>query len=1226
MLVLGGLILLPLVLVIAILLALKSETGTAWVIEQIPGLEVTEGRGSLMGKWQAETVDWQGYGVEVLVESALIDWSPSCLLKKRLCLDALRATQVDVRVEPSPDKESDDQGIALPGLDLPLGIRIGEVNLGPFSLNESRIWDRLELSAGGSGSDWQIEQARYQLDDYSVTVSGRVETRRDWPVDLDVEVSLPPPSGDRWTFDVNLAGSVRDLRLSGHSQGYLEAGLEGRLSPLAPALPAELRITSTRFLALETLPETLELQDWFVEAEGSLESGFQTRAEARLPGTEGPIGLTLEGLVDTGAARDLTLTVSSSSSGTTGKVRVTGNVTWLDGLAADANLSLNRFPWYSLVPELAEPAVSLNRLDGSVTWSAGRYHANVEADVEGPQGAATLASVVDGDTSETTLTDLSVVTDAGSLSGSGKVNFSGPLTWQAGLQLDGFNPGYWVPVLEASLSGDIETSGTLREDAIPAIQARWDLAGQWQSKPAQARGSLDSSTGSWEVSGLEMTVGDNRLDGSGTWGNEIAGKLRLSLPAPGQLLADLAGQMNAELTVAGTPDNPTGELTVDARELGWQDTLGIASLDVDAILESGFSLKGRVDAKGIEAAGQQLKALTLNASGTRDEHQLELSASHAEAAVRLLFAGGFSEESWSTWNGSLSEGLIEVPEQNQRWELESAATLAYQEDGELRFGAHCWRWQQSSVCAENQTLLPTPSLAYQIDNFPTAALDPLMPERLRWRGSLNGEIDLTMTESGPSGQVRVDAGSGDFQILVDEGWESLDYERFITELNLEPERAELDLQLAGPQLGELAVDVGVDPRSADRRLEGTFRLNNLDIAMAGLFAGLEEISGEINGQGKLSGPLMKPAVTGELALTNGRVVDPSLPIPLEEIYVSLGLNGYSADIRGRIRSNARSQTTLNGSVSWENAPEGRLTINGERVPFSLEPYAQVELAPDLAIAFRQGELSVTGQLAVPRGSIEIKGLPAQAVSVSEDEVIVGVEQEEPAIRTLDMDVTVVVGEDQVTFAAFGVTGDLEGTIRIGNNLDTRGTLQLVNGQYKKFGQELELRTARILFVGNLTQPYLDIEAVRTVDTVVAGIRLSGPVQSPATEVFSTPEMPQTDALSYLILGRPPQGRGDEGQMSGAALSLGLTQANKFTGQIGEEFGIEQFMLESEGSGEQTSVVASGYLTDELSVRYGVGIFEPITTVALRYDLGRYFYLEAASGLAASLDIFYTRDF
>jgi len=373
--------------------------------------------------------------------------------------------------------------------------------------------------------------------------------------------------------------------------------------------------------------------------------------------------------------------------------------------------------------------------------------------------------------------------------------------------------------------------------------------------------------------------------------------------------------------------------------------------------------------------------------------------------------------------------------------------------------------------------------------------------------------------------------------------------------------------------------------------------------------------------------LMKPEVTGELALVDGRIMDPTLPMPLEDILLQVNLNGYSADLSGRIRSNERSETTLDGTLDWSGAPRGSLAIVGSRIPFNIEPYARLEIAPDLEVTFSEGDLAVTGEVAVPRGSIEIKSLPAQAVQVSEDEVIVGVEQEEPAIRSMNMDVTVRVGgEDVVTFAAFGVTGNLQGTLRIGNDMDTRGTLQLVEGHYEAYGQELELRTARLLFVGNITEPYLEIEAIREVGTVVAGLRLSGPVQSPSTEVFSNPDMPQSDALSYLILGRAPQSQGDEGQMSRAALSLGLTQASKVTGEIGEELGIRQLTLEAEGAGEQTSVVASGYLTDDLSVRYGVGIFEPITTVALRYDLGKYFYLEAASGLAASLDIFYTRDF
>ncbi|MDX1800651.1 MAG: translocation/assembly module TamB domain-containing protein, partial [Marinobacter sp.] len=250
----------------------------------------------------------------------------------------------------------------------------------------------------------------------------------------------------------------------------------------------------------------------------------------------------------------------------------------------------------------------------------------------------------------------------------------------------------------------------------------------------------------------------------------------------------------------------------------------------------------------------------------------------------------------------------------------------------------------------------------------------------------------------------------------------------------------------------------------------------------------------------------------------------------------------------------------------------------------------------------------------------------QAVSVSDDEVIVGKKKEEPGLKSLNMDVTVNVGKDKVTFKGFGVTGNLDGSLRIGNNMDTRGVLQLKDGSYSAYGQELTLRRARVVFVGPISQPYLDIEAIRKVDSVTAGIRLSGPVSEPQTEVFSEPSMPQSEALSYVILGRPLRSSGDQNQLGQAALSLGLAQTGGLTRGIGNELGIKNLTLEAEGSGKDASVVASGYVSEDLSIRYGVGVFEPITTVALRYDLGKYFYLEAASSLAASLDLFYTRDF
>ncbi|WP_417513782.1 translocation/assembly module TamB domain-containing protein [Marinobacter sp.] len=1227
LLLLGLLVLLPVLLVSAILLALRSEAGTAWVIDQIPGLEAVNDHGSLFGIWQADRLQWQGYGVDVAVDSPFIDWSPSCLFDLQLCLETLQIEQLDVRLQPSETEQGKGGDISLPGLELPLGLRVNNVSVGTFTFNGSKVWDRFELAAGGSGADWKLERVYYQLDDYTLMASGRVETRRDWPVSLEVSATLPPPFGDTWTIDLALSGSVRDLAIAGKSRGYLDATLEGKVQPLASSLPARLRVASKMFRPAEALPETLVLNNWFVEAEGSLQGGFKTQGRATLPGTEGPIDLTLSGLVTTAEARDIRLQLSTQDKADKSPqtLMLTGNTRWQNGLSAQADIQLRKFPWYSLLPGLDEPLVALHKLDGSASWRDGRYEANLTAEVDGPQGLADVATAIEGNTSQARLTELSAVTGAGSLTGEGAVDFSGPLSWRAALQLQDFNPGYWVPVLEASLSGQVTTEGQLTDRPVPTMEASWDLEGQWRSSPTVAAGRLDTSTGDWVVSQLKLVIGDNRLEGSGQWGQQLQADLDLKLPDPGKILPGLGGEVELQLELAGTSDDPLGVLTASATELRWQDLLVVDALSLDARLESGFRLNTELQSKGVTVSGQNIESLAVKVQGTQGNHEVAIDARQEEAGLQLDFKGS-AGENWTTWQGELARGVIEVPGQEQSWVLESPAGLEYGDDGELSFAAHCWRWQQSSVCADDQTLLPVPEIAYRITNFPAAALAPVLPETLRWYSSINGEIDFTLTDNGPDGRIALDAGEGRFELLLDGEWESLSYETLTTELDLKPDEADLAVRLSGPELGKLSVDMSLDPMAEGRPVEGSFKLSGLDIALAGLFTGLEEVAGEINGEGTISGPLMKPAVRGEVALTNGRVVDPRLPLPMEEVVISVELEGYSADIRGRVSSNARSEAIIRGEIDWQDTPGGEIRITGKRLPFSLEPYAHLEVAPDLTLAFRDGALRVEGRIEVPRGDIVIEGLPAQAVSVSEDEVIVGVEREQPLIRSMNMDVTVVVGEDRVSFVAFGVTGDLEGTLRIGNDMDTRGTLQLVDGQYEAYGQELEIRRARLLFVGSLVQPYLDIEAVRQVDTVLAGIRLSGPVQSPTTEVFSSPDMPQADALSYVILGRPPGGQTDDGQMGRAAISLGLTQVNKVTGQIGEDFGIRELTLEAEGSGDQTSVVASGYLTDDLSIRYGVGIFQPISTVALRYDLGKYFYLEAASGLASSLDIFYTRDF
>jgi translocation and assembly module TamB len=277
----------------------------------------------------------------------------------------------------------------------------------------------------------------------------------------------------------------------------------------------------------------------------------------------------------------------------------------------------------------------------------------------------------------------------------------------------------------------------------------------------------------------------------------------------------------------------------------------------------------------------------------------------------------------------------------------------------------------------------------------------------------------------------------------------------------------------------------------------------------------------------------------------------------------------------------------------------------------------------------QGErLALAGTVAVPKGNIVVRDLPPSTVKVSNDAVIVGQQTEEgKAPLAVALDINVDVGQEKLTFNGFGLSANLVGRVHIGDDLDTRGELSLKEGRYAAYGQRLNIRRARLFFAGPIGQPYLDIEAVREVDDVVAGIRLSGSADQPTSEVFAEPAMSQEQALSYLVLGRPLSTTGEDSNLlAQAALGLGLAGSSSLTGSVAKGLGIQDFQLDTAGSGDATNVVASGKITEKLSLRYGVGVFEPANTIALRYLLSKKVYVEVASGVASSLDVFYKRDF
>lgn len=1197
---------------------LGSESGSRWALGQVPGLAVQGFAGRLGGDWQAERLVWRQGERRVEVESPRLAWSPACLLHGRVCIERLSTGDIEIRLPTSPD--SGEPGPpSLPELSLPVEIQIEHLSTGRIRYNGTELLEQVRLGALWTSEGLKIETLSLQRDDLSLTAQGRLQTAGDWPLALAVTLRLQVPGREALNLALQVDGRLRQtLDLQATSSGLLEARLQGQLRPLAEHLPLQVRLSAVRLRATPTLPEPLVLHDLVLQAEGDLAEGYRVEGQARLQG-DAPIALRLDGQIGTDGVRALRLALAADDQRW---VRLAGSVDWAERLQADLALEWRDFPWQQLYPDLALP-VTLQRLTAELQYDDGSYLGHFEAGLRGPAGDFSLASPVSGNLESLHLPSLSLVAGQGRVEGSLGLDFADALAWTARLQLSELDPAYWLASLPGRLEGTLESRGRLNEGNLQA-SADLALSGRLRGQPAVLRAEAAGEGEQWRVPALSLRLGDNRVEGQGRWGETLEGALRLELPRLAQLWPGLSGQVQGDLSLGGRPQAPTAELQLEGGGLAYRDSR-LQRLELEASLDDQQRARLQLDAGGLTQGELTVSRLRLQGQGTREAHRAQLQLEGEPLDLSLSLQGGLQGEDW---RGQLLTAQIDGFD--QRWSLRRPADLARLADGRLLLSAHCWVSDPASLCAEDQRLLPEPQLRYHLRDFPLQRLADLAPVELQWQGSLLADIEVDLPDSGPRGQILVEAGPGTLRLREEERWLDFPYQTLRLDSQLRPELARGDLRFAGGELGDLELQARVDPRGETKPLDGSFVLQGFDLTVLRPFLPqVGELEGSLAGSGTLSGTLQRPLIQGSLRLSDGLVAGEALPTRLEDLNLELAIDGRQLAIDGAWRSGAQGRGQLEGTLAWEQGLSLDLDVDGQDLPVVVEPYAELDVSPDLNLSLQDGRLAVSGRVAVPRGDIQIRQLPPSTVRVSPDAVIVGETTEEAPPLQVAMDVDVEVGQERLRFSGFGLTADLAGYLHVGDNLDARGELTLKNGRYRAYGQRLAIRRARLLFTGPLSQPFLDIEAVRRIeeDDVTAGLRITGSTESPQVEVFSEPAMSQQQALSYLVLGRAPGAdSGDSNLLAQAALGLGLAGTSSFTGAVAERLGIEDFQLDTEGSGADTSVVASGNLTDRLSLRYGVGVFEPGNTLSLRYKLTRRLFLEAASGIASSLDLFYRRDF
>ncbi len=220
---------------------------------------------------------------------------------------------------------------------------------------------------------------------------------------------------------------------------------------------------------------------------------------------------------------------------------------------------------------------------------------------------------------------------------------------------------------------------------------------------------------------------------------------------------------------------------------------------------------------------------------------------------------------------------------------------------------------------------------------------------------------------------------------------------------------------------------------------------------------------------------------------------------------------------------------------------------------------------------------------------------------------------------------------QLRLVGRGINTRLAGALTIttpGNRLAVNGSVQAEDGTYRAYGQNLVIRRGVIRFAGPVEDPRLDIVAGRDNLDVEVGVAITGTAQNPRVRLASEPEMGDVDKLSWLMLGRGPDGLGrtDTALLQRAALAIWAgEEGSSPTDQLLQTLGIDEFSVSQSETGDvRDTVIRVGkqvsrrwYVGYERGVNAGTGTWQVIYRVAQRL------VVRAQGGSDDSLDMIWS---
>lgn len=826
----------------------------------------------------------------------------------------------------------------------------------------------------------------------------------------------------------------------------------------------------------------------------------------------------------------------------------------------------------------------------------------------------------------------------------GSANYRGPLLWTgptllAGpVKINNINPGLLAPDWPGTLSGQLSLKVEQLADDIRVAAQDINISGQLRQRPFKLSGSTSYSEALIDVSAVQLQSGQSKLAASGQLAEEkINFNWSLQSPDLEDFYPDLQGQLTAKGELGGTLSAPSVNADLSASQLAYEQVrAGTVKGQVRLLLADNADLEADITAEALSLPQIDADRLQLRLSGRQNQHDIELDLDSDAITLQMQAQGGLDNK--KTWRGQLSRFDFSNQQAGQ-WQLTEKGQVTLS-GATQKVPEHCWASDNGQFCLQADHGEGQWQAAGDFANVPLSLFHAFVVELEQVEGNLRGNFDVSNDKQGDiygAGEVFLDDASVQLDQSALNQKKPVTLENVTLRYQLDASQTSASFHLE-PQLdGMTAIDAELETagistlinQPGQAGLQGSITTAVKDLSQLELnHPAFGNLKGQLDINIQLAGSVKQPQIAGKASLQQGQVAIVDAGIVLEQIQANVegDLNQVNFDLQAR---SGQGNLTGQGQFSLKDGSwQLETELKGKQLQVMNTPEALVIAEPDLIINVTPKKTLVKGKIHIPEAQLEPTRFNS-SVSPSRDVVVVTEDKTvKGSAAVTEIDITVSLG-DKVQLQAMGFQGRLNGDLRVfGKTSDillANGEIKIMDGTYLAYGQLLHIDQGRIRFAGGaVDNPELDIKAVRKGKDVKAGLHIQGFASAPQVNLFSDPDMSQDNILSYIILGKPLEQASatDAALLASAATGMGLQNGAMIGDQIASTFGLDEFTISGD-SAENAALQVGKYLSPKLYLSYGIGVFESVSTVELRYQLSKIWALKAESGIESGIDLLYT---